>query len=85
MKNIIYKDERFYSIPYYLLIEGGQGHGNKALGGTFKFVAGYFNPTELDGRSLMSLEKWCEEQSLPFVTGHTFEEIVQKLETYTRE
>ncbi|MEN5306794.1 hypothetical protein ABE425_04720 [Chryseobacterium cucumeris] len=72
------------TVPYYLHIEGGTGHGNKQLGGTFNFTAGYFNPTELDGRGLVSLEKWCEQKNIPFVHGETFDEILSKLEKFER-
>jgi hypothetical protein len=65
---------------YYLTIEGGKGHGEPYMGGTYKFVGGYFNQTEISKRNGQSLEKWCEETGLPYFTGETFEELVAKLE-----
>lgn len=81
MKNIIYENTLSpIRIVYYLTIEGGSGHRNRSIGGTYKFVGGYFNPTEMEGRDLYSLEKWCDHKELTYVTADTFEELVTKLE-----
>jgi len=79
MRNIIYKHETGFSVVYYLLIEGGQGHGNKNLGGTYKFTGGYFNPTQLKGRKGLSLEKWCEDNNLNYEYSDTIEGLMFKL------
>jgi len=81
MKNIIFEKGRTIGNLYYLRIEGGQGHGEKYLGGTYKFVGGYFNPTEMEGRRGQALEKWCEDNRIPYVEADTFEALVTKLES----
>lgn len=85
IRNIIYRFKSIQiSIPYYLKIEGGEGHGKSYLGGTYNFVGTYLNPTELEGREGQSLEKWCEKNEIPFVTAKTFDELIKKLEIFDR-
>jgi hypothetical protein len=67
-----------------LKIEGSNGHGKKGYGGFYHFVGGYFNPQELEGRNGVVLDRWCEENNLPYVTGKTFSELVEKLKTFKR-
>lgn len=82
MKNILYKHGDVLSVLYYLVIEGGQGHGeNKA--GKYKFVGTYVNPSELEGRNGTSLEIWCDDQNIKYVHAETIESLIEQLNNFT--
>lgn len=85
MKNIIYKHQGVLSAIYYLMIEGGQGHGKKHYGSKYHFVGTYMNPNELEDRNNISLEVWCEQKNIPYVFASTFNELVEKLEKFDRD
>lgn len=53
----------------YLHIEGGVGHGDKGLGGTYKYVIFYSTPIQDSKRAGVSAEKFCEGAGIPYATG----------------
>lgn len=79
IKNQVYKIKNDFMEPYNLIIEGGEGHGNKRLGGTYNFVGTYLNPRQTEGRNQTSLNIWCDDNELHYVTANTFEELLPKL------
>jgi len=79
IKNRIYKFTKTFMFPYNLIIEGGEGHGKKRLGGTYSFVGTYLNHRQKEGRDMKSLDIWCDDNALPYVTADTFEELLPKL------
>lgn len=82
IKNIIYKHYDDISKLYYLRIDGGTGHGKDHLGGKYMFVAGYFSPQDLDGIGNISLDIWCDNNNLKYVTGNNIEEIITQLKKF---
>lgn len=79
IKNRVYKFTNTFTIPYNLIIKGGEGHGKERLGGTYSFVGTYLNPRQEEGRNMKSLDIWCDDNELPYVTANTFEELLPKL------
>lgn len=81
MKSIIYDhlSHDVFSVPYYLIIEGGQGHGKKHQSGTYKFVGSYLNPSQTEGKGQICLSSWCEDNKFKYVHAETMEELITKL------
>lgn len=84
MKSIIYDHTKHdsISIPYYLKIEGGQGHGENYKSGKYKFVGTYLNPSQTEGKGTICLDKWCEQKGLKYVYSETIEELIEKLKDF---
>ena len=70
---------RIFGINYFLTIIGGDGHGRNRMGGKYLFVGGYFRPDQLEGRESKSLDIWCDDNKLDYVTANTIEELVTNL------
>lgn len=87
MKAIITDHRTFnfmFSTPYYLTIEGGQGHGDTSKSGTYKFTATYLNPDQEKYRTMhrfgtMCLSAFCKEAKIKFWHADAIETLIEQM------
>lgn len=74
----------WYSIPYYLTIEGGTGHGGSG-GGKYKFSGAYLSSEQekhriiFNGHALSCLHAFCEKSGINFWHADTMEELIDQM------
>lgn len=72
------------SIPYFLKIEGGSGHGNSG-GGKYCFTGTYLSGEQeryriiLNGYNISCLSAFCERAGIKFWYADTLEELTLKM------